>query len=502
MQSRFFTALAVVSLIGLWPTAARAQQPRPFGVADAVRTAVTTQAAVKIAEQQLSVSRARTQIAAGAFDMRYGANLQRQRGVTPAGTADVLGNFTLWQAGAQQMLRNGVTVAPALTFERDDISQIPIVPNRATVGLQLTQPLMRGRGSQAVTAASRAADIDLAATTLDVRQTMSDTAARTLIAYWAYVAAVRNLSIIIESENRARQLVSDMQTLIAGGNRPAADLKQVQANLADRTAFRLTAEHAVVAARENLGVAMGLPNDQIAALPPPTDSFPDVPEAPVAVANADFVTLAIADRADLESARRRIDETREVVTSAVDAAKPKFDMLMSAGYAGLDHGGGFATLFTPFNRVSTGPNLSLSFAYDWSRNNAVALGTLSQNEALRQQSEIHAADLQRTIASAVAVAHDDLVRSSERVRVTREGASLYQQAVDNEHDRLTLGVGTILDVVNTEERLTNSLLNQVSALQAYANAIGQMRYQTGTLLPANVNDVAAEELTTIPPVSR
>jgi len=378
------------------------------------------------------------------------------------------------------------------------ISQLPVVPNRATVGMQLTQPLMRGRGTQSVTALERAAGIGLAATNLDLQQTRSDTAAQTLAAYWSYVGATRFLAIVVDAEGRARQLVDDMRTLIAGGDRPAADLSQVQANLADRTALRLTAEHGVVAAREALGIAMGVPNDRIAALPPPTDAFPDVPATLPPIDNAALVALALAQRADLDAARRRVDQTQAIIASSLDLAKPRIDVQLSAGYQGLGYGGGFSSLFTPFNKAASGPNLAVGFAYDWTRANALALGTLSQNEALREQAELQTANLQRTITSDVTVAADDLLRSSERVRITHEEADLYRQAVANQHDLLRLGVGTVLDVVNNEERLTNSLLNEASAAQAYATAIGRLRYETGTLLPPNVNDVAAEQLTTIP----
>jgi outer membrane protein TolC len=54
--------------------------------------------------------------------------------------------------------------------------------------------------------------------------------------------------------------------------------------------------------------------------------------------------------------------------------------------------------------------------------------------------------------------------------------------VENERTRRRLGLVTLIDVINFEDRLTDALAAEVQARQAYANAIAQLRFDLGTIV--------------------
>jgi outer membrane protein TolC len=109
-------------------------------------------------------------------------------------------------------------------------------------------------------------------------------------------------------------------------------------------------------------------------------------------------------------------------------------------------------------------------------------------------------DLSRTIQSNVKVAQDNLEQSAERARLLRTAAAEYRTALDNEREKAQLGRSTVIELLLIEDRLTSSLLDEVSSLQAYASALAQLRYETGTLVggDAPVFQVMPDALTTVP----
>ncbi len=57
----------------------------------------------------------------------------------------------------------------------------------------------------------------------------------------------------------------------------------------------------------------------------------------------------------------------------------------------------------------------------------------------------------------------------------------YEISVRNESTKRRLGMATLMDVINMQDRLTNALLAEVQARQSYANAIARLRFETGTI---------------------
>jgi outer membrane protein len=100
----------------------------------------------------------------------------------------------------------------------------------------------------------------------------------------------------------------------------------------------------------------------------------------------------------------------------------------------------------------------------------------------------------------VVVAQNDLVRSAERAGLLREAAQLYGTAVEDERQKLQLGLSTIIDLVLIEDRLTRSLLEDISATLSYAAALARLRFETGTIVSGDAAGfrVTADALTTVP----
>ena len=68
--------------------------------------------------------------------------------------------------------------------------------------------------------------------------------------------------------------------------------------------------------------------------------------------------------------------------------------------------------------------------------------------------------------------------------------------MENERTKRRLGLVTLIDVINIEDRLTEALSAEVQARQVYANAIAQLRFDLGTIVLERDGqfDVAVEDL--------
>jgi outer membrane protein len=257
-------------------------------------------------------------------------------------------------------------------------------------------------------------------------------------------------------------------------------------------------EASLFAARHALGVAMGLPADRILSLPLPSDPFPAVADAlpPVPA----LLAAAVAARADLEAIRQRERSAQTLIVSARDALRPRLDLNLNFGVTGMAEGIGVPPLVTAFGRNFTGPTASASFSYSRPMENNSAKGLLARSDAVVRQTRLQIDDLTRNIQSNVAVAQNDLARSAERVRLFREAGGLYLAAVDDERQKMQLGLATIIDLVLVEDRLTRSRLDEISALRTYAQALARLRYETGTLVAGDGTTFAPtpDALVTIP----
>ena len=130
--------------------------------------------------------------------------------------------------------------------------------NLGTLTFQIRQPLLRGRGRDAVQAAEHSAEREVAASGLDLRHTISQRLMVVVSQYWQVRAAESNLDVLRANEASARELLANTRKLIAADQVPAADVVQLEASLAAAESSRIGGERDLFAQRQSLGREIGL----------------------------------------------------------------------------------------------------------------------------------------------------------------------------------------------------------------------------------------------------
>jgi outer membrane protein len=370
-----------------------------------------------------------------------------------------------------------------------------------TVALTLRQPLLRGRGREANVAPERSAERQVAASELDLRQTTAERALTVIAQYWQARAALLNLEILRESEERARDLFETTRKLIEADVIPAADLVQVEANLVAKETARIGGERDFFEERQALGREIGLEPERIAVLPFPSDPFPTVPASavPSAADHPLWISRALERRADLQAARERRSAAEFLRKAADNALKPQVDVIFTPSYSGLVQGAGASSFFSPLYRNVPGVSSGLSLALSWPTLNSRARGDLIQIEEAREQSALLANLISRQIGANVPIALDAVARDAQQLDRATEAVRLFERAVENEEKKLRAGTSTLIDLISQRDRLTAARQSRVSAHLALAVAVAQLRFETGTLLPsADPGAIQLGQLTTIP----
>ncbi len=447
-----------------------------------------------LASRQLSrYSQGQLMSARGTFDARVRAGVASSRDLARQPTAasgttpsTVRTDASSYSVSLDKLFRSGLSVASQLALGRTDLSTAigdPVNRSSATVGVIV--PLRRGRGGGISTANEHAADISADASALDARQTSARAILSAVSAYWEYRAAQERLLVYREAETRAERMVAETRVLIEADERPASDLLQMRSNLATKQATQIGAEQAVLEARRQLGLVMGLTAAQIEQLPGAGTALPQ-PTADSAAesAGAALVVAASSRRLDLSAARMRTSAADQIRIGASRELQSRVDLSMNVGYAGAVQGARLPSLVAPFYQNVPGMNASLRVTYELPVANLYADGLAMQSAAALEQNVLGVRALERSIESGTQVALSALLNARLELARAQEAVQLARDAVAANAERFRLGASTLFDVILAEDALTQSLLGDVATRGRYANALARLRYETGTLIDA------------------
>jgi len=519
--ARHFLHLSSTVLLFASQQGMLAQSPAPpqkISLLQAVKNTLEDHPLIRSQQAQVQISMGLRNQASGAFDSLITSGTNVSRADVPLSTfqrdqdaalglpgSDQVVNGANYAIGAQRLFRNGVSVTPQFQLGRttDNLFNSSGL-NTSTLNLVVNVPLLRGRGRSAVAAQEKAARIEVDATLLDLNQTLSQLMSNTASSYWNLVAARKNLAIAIQAEDRGNIYFHNVEQLAAADRVPRNDLHEVTANLAQRSATRVAAEQAVLAAQSQLALDMGLSADQMLhGFPEPSDDFPpaedQVSPSDLPVCLEYYSDEAVRRRADYLAAGRRYAEARTLLDGARNKLLPQVDLNFSAGYSGLQEGRHVGDFVGAAAGVS-GPTATAGISYSFPPANQTARGLVMQSEGSAVQADMQARQLARAINGSVIVNLEALRNAIARAKRARESVQSYQSALAGERDKYSGGIGSIVDILTVEDRLTSALSDQVQAELSYVLALTQFRFATGTLLRAGQSsqNVSADMFLTFP----
>jgi outer membrane protein len=483
---------------------ASAQQAAPaITLIDSVRQALAHNPSIQLSARQLDVAQGQLQLARGAFDTVLSASTQKLRSIAGPAATDVYSgpdansgnlNQSYSSAGASQLLRNGISIAPQLLVSKNKAVPAAGIPesDQTTLAFSLTIPLMKNYGADVYAAGEATALREVDAARLDLTQAISRVTLDVVSAYWSYLAAEQFRRFARDAEASAAERARDIDQLVQAQLLPAAERELLGADEADKRAQSLAAEQTLADSRSALAKLMGLSAAQARALPTPGEDFPAASQDN-AMARLDLIKKqALSKRADVQAAQIRYDASARALSALRKNLKPQLDLTVSAGYSRLTEssvsaGASSATL------SRNGPSASVMLSYQFPVQNNTVGGQLVQKQAALEQQEIVLRDLRTAALTDIDTQMAALQRLALRLGEADKAVKLYEKSLSNEAMRHKLGQGTVMDILNVSERLLQAQQNLTTARLRYAIAIAQLRHSSGTLLKMRTQNDATVE---------
>jgi outer membrane protein TolC len=508
------TAQSAMSAVGV-PATAEAPAGAggvPLSLLDVVKNTLSSHPNIAAARTELAARTASLGLARGSFDPRFTAGLSHTHDVTPMLPAQrsiyneraIVNDTTDLSVGAAWTTEVGTTLTPSVGLSRiHQRLQDSMAPaglgdpyQQAHVGISARQPLLRGAGSVGAASAIGAARASRGAAEHNLAQTAQEQVYGALVAYWQLVATNRQRGLLRTTEGNAQRLVDETKVLVAADQRPRSDLRQLEGNLANRHRAVVEAENNRLQALHALALAMGYGLEQSADWEP-RDDFPPLPNVDVSPAQA--VQKAKTTRSDIKAAQASVAAAASALRGAEWNTNPALDLNMSLGYNGALDKDGVDAFAAATARNVRGVNAGLGLSLELPFNNTAQLADRDLKRAQYEQARIAAGDLNRTLPVAVMQALDDLRLSSAALAAASEAVSQYEFVVTDQREKLRAGVGTVIDMVLTEELLISAQQNQTANRLRCAVASTRLLFETGALPKAVEDAVRSLAPLTAPP---
>jgi outer membrane protein TolC len=507
------------------PVAGDTQQPAPAGAARPV-VHLTLDDAVKFAlDRNLDISVQRlnpeiNDIAYASIRSIYHPSLTStiatQSTTTPATTtlsgstqvgAPVVAGVTNYNGGiAQNIPWGGGSFNLALNNNKQTTTSLNVLFNptfNTNWSGQYVQPLLRNfridttRQQLAVTKINR--DIS----DVQLRAIITNTLSNVRNAYWDYVFAVQAVEVAQQSLDLATKLVEDNQTRVEVGTMAPIDVVQAQSEQATRRQTLVTAQ----ATRRTTELALkrlivsGTQDPNWNANIDPIDR-PEFRAEPIDIEAS--VRRALAERTDLEIARKNMESNDVTLRFLRDQLKPQADLVATYGLVGLG-GNQLQTEGTGVNRTVTGfipggyaDALASLFRGGFPRwtvsmNLSYPLGLSSQEASVArarvQLNQVQAQVKQIELQVATDITNAALTSQSnaEAVQAAQAARELAEKKLEAEQSKFEVGMSTNYFVVQAQRDLADARNSELRAILNYRKSLVELeRLQQTTLQNLNI----------------
>jgi outer membrane protein TolC len=355
------------------------------------------------------------------------------------------------------------------------------------VGLTVSQPLFRD-----FLVDNPRTQLKLAQTSRDVADTrLKDSTVRTAAsvksAYWNLVSARATVDARRTAVELAEELTRVNKAKVDVGQSPPLDEVSAQAEVAANQEQLIIAETNAKLAEDRLRMLIYDPTDRAIwnlSLEPI-----DTPPTSVTAIDLDAaVTRALANRTDIERAKKDIDDAQTNLALAGNQRMP--DVRLSASYQAnglggtevLRNGGFPGTIVGPGDVTSFSTVLNQLFQHNyptWTAGVSVTypLGrsvddaTYARTKLQRVQADERAKSAEGRVIADVRTAGWNIEMNAKRMETTRAARELADERLDAERKRFEVGMSTSFLVIQAQRDSAQAKNNELAAQLAYDLAL-------------------------------
>jgi outer membrane protein len=341
----------------------------------------------------------------------------------------------------------------------------------------ITQPLLKGYGSELYNAQERRATLTRDVAVLARRLAALNTIEAVVSAYWDLVLAEQQVAITEQSLALARERLRVTQIQVKGGKVADAEVPAVQQIIATREEDVLNGELAVLDRSIALRRAVGMPIGagdlglRVAIDLGATDSKLDL---------ADLVQRTYNASPELAQLAKQDQASTIDIDVNENGLLPQLDLALQAGPRGTETSFGSSEKdMAEFKAYQVNGSLTFSRSlhkYDVKyRSRELRAG--------REKLRVNAFDIRAQLAQGMAQSVAQIELAKRRVVLSQRAIDLAKENIRIETDRFNLGRSTNFDVLNRLEEQRQAELRRAQALIDWHKGETVVQTLTGDLLP-------------------
>lgn len=342
----------------------------------------------------------------------------------------------------------------------------------SAVNFSVTQPLLRGFGTDVTLSPLRSAvDAEITAR-LTLKNTVMTTITTVVSDYYGLVQAYNGLGIDQQSLNNAEQTLFNTEERIKVGKAPGSDALQQQANIASQKFTIQKDYNAIIQATQTLLNDLGLdPNASIRIVKKITVPQVKLPN------EADAFQLALRNNISYQQRLITMRGIKRALLLAKDQQKWQLNLTANASADLSQSGDGGNTGFIADNNAAPGRSvgLTLNIPIDNLTNQQVLLNA----KIALEQEKITLANARRNLETDVINALEDLKDQQQQIVLAENAVRLDRIVLDNALRKLQYGKITVFEVNSLRATLNNdenSLLSEqityINSLQSFYEILG------------------------------
>ncbi len=359
-----------------------------------------------------------------------------------------------------------------------------------TVGQDLLRNFGKSVNDAFVITAIRSSEISRK----ELERRISDVLLNVERSYWILVAAIENL----ELEQTALELAQDLQKRneiqVEVGVLPPVAVTQAKSEVAAREVTVISAENTLRAAEDNLKNILAIDLSQAIN---PTEQ----PTTEVSVNDeAESLAEAYAERPEMEEAKLNIENRETLKKYYSNQRLPRLAVQGSVELQGLggdenplrESFGGVPEPIPPqfdrpndtFRNLFEGnyPTWQILGVFSFPIFNRTARGDYVKASAELDRSVILLKQTKDNIALDVKNAVREIENSLRRIEAAKVAVALAEEVVNNEQERLNVGIGTTREVLEAQRDLIDAGTQEIRAVANYNIALAELEHAKGTLL--------------------
>ena len=474
-----------------------------------IRNAVQHNLDVQISRYDPAIAKENIDIQASAFDTVLSADINTSEANIPSSNSFsnpvVMSKQNKASVSASKLFEYGTTTKLSLSSQRDSSTSsfTGLNPSyTSSASLEVTQPLLKNRGTDVNTAFLVVARNDASVSRFQFAQKLIDTVTDAQSRYWSVYAAKEEREVQEKSLKLAEKFLKESKLKVKVGTLAPIDTLAAEAEVAARKETVIIAENNLLNSVEDLITYI-----YGKSFHPARFQLLDKPEyRKVSLSEPELTALAFKKRNDYLIAKENVESSKVNLVYAKNQTLPKVDLygtLSLNGLSGQEHtvissfGGGTSAFIGNYDksvgRAASGDYYStqvgISIEYPWNLRKDKARYRTAMNK--KEKALARLLQVEQQILLDVRTGIRNVSANDQRYHSASIAEKLAEEKLLAEEKKFNVGLSTSYNVLQFQRDLTTASVNRIKAAIDYQRSLIELDRIVGVTLEKNNIDIAS-----------